>query len=97
MSKYVAKIEIGPFTENYKGDDPNEIIREIASEQDFDCLLRMGRMQESEEDQGELDKLEAFLDKYHGESLTMEDIKGLDIHLSLGNIVCHDVWIDLEA
>lgn len=51
----------------------------------------MGRMQESEEYQGELDKLEAFLDKYHDESLTIEDIKGLDIHLSLGNIICHEV------
>lgn len=88
---YIANIEMGPFTAKYKGDDPNEIIREIEFEQDFDCLLRMGRMQESEEYQGELDKLEAFLDKYHDESLTIEDIKGLDIHLSLGNIICHGV------
>ena len=91
MSKFAAVIELGWIKQCFEADSPCGIIRKVEKVQDFGCLLDMGRMEEDEAGQKELDKLEAFLDKYHHRTLTMEDIKALNIHLSIANIACHGV------
>lgn len=48
----------------------------------------MGRSEEDEEGQKELDILEEFFEKYNDESLTLEDIRNLNIHLRIADIVC---------
>lgn len=83
-----ARIQIGWIDKCFEGENATEIIREAEAYQDFDCLLRMGRMQEGPAGQKELDKLQAFLDKYYSETLTMDDVKKLNIHLGIGDIVC---------
>ena len=88
MSKCAAVIQLGWMTECFEADDPCGIMREAERVQDFRCLLQMGRMQEDKNGQKELSKLEDFLEKYYGGSLTMDDIKTLDIHLSIANITC---------
>ena len=88
MNKYCAKIQIGWITDCFEGDSPSAIIRSVDRVQDFDCLLRMGKMEEGEKGQKELTKLEAFLEKYQDGTLTMEDISNLDINLSIGTIKC---------
>ena len=96
MSKYAAKIEIGWLVQCFEGDDPCGVIREVERVQDFGCLLRMGRMEEGETGQQELDRLEEFLDKYYDGTLSMDDIKGLKVHLSIGDIVCHGIAMTEE-
>lgn len=88
MGDYCAKIQIGWITDCFEGDAPSTIIRSVERVQDFDCLLRMGRMEEGKKGQKELAKLEAFLERYHDGTLTMEDISNLDIKLSIGTIKC---------
>lgn len=91
MSKCAAIIEIGWIKKCFEADDPCGIIQKVEDVQDFECLLRMGSIEENKEGQKELDKLEAFLDKYHEGTLTMEDIQRLDIRLSIANITCHGI------
>lgn len=88
MSKYAAKIQIGWLTDCFEGDTPSAVIKSAEKVQDFDCLLRMGRMEEGKRGQKELSKLEAFLEKYYDDSLTVEDISNLDVNLSIGTIKC---------
>lgn len=91
MSKYTANITIGWFEQNFEGDTPTEIMRSVERIQDFGCLLRMGREEEGKKGQKELDKLEVFLQKYYENELTIDDIRSLDIKLSIGNIACNEV------
>ena len=91
MSSCAAIIQMGWFTRVFEGNDPCGIIRELEEVQDLECLLRMGRMEEGKKGQKELSKLKAFLDKYHDEKLTMRDIKQLNIHLSVGDLVCQGI------
>ncbi len=91
MSKCAAIIEIGYVTKCFEADDPTGIIRKVEDIQDFDCLLRMGYSIEGKEGRKELAKLEQFLHKYNDDTLTMDDIKELNISLSIGNIACHGI------
>ncbi len=91
MSQYAARIRIGWIDQVFEGDDPCDIIRKVEEVQDFSCMLGMGRMEEDKKGQKELDKLEAFLNKYYDEKLTMKDIQKLNVHLSVGDIVCHGI------
>lgn len=88
---YGAKIEIGWINKCFEGNTAAEIMRKVEDYQDFDCLLRMGRMQEDSAEQKELDKLEAFLDKYYDGTLEMSDVQNLDIRLSIGDFICHGI------
>lgn len=91
MGMYTANITLGWDVRDFEGDDACEIMDAASNFQDFGCLLRMGRMNEGKKGQKELDKLEAFLDKYHEGTLTIEDLKSLDVKLSIGEIVCNSV------
>ena len=86
---YAAILQIGHTQGLYKGKTPTGIIKDAERGQDFGCLLMMGRLQEDEAGQKELDKLEAFLKKYSQRKLTLDDIRELDIKLSIGTLKCH--------
>lgn len=91
MSKCAALIQIGWLKKWFEADDPCGIIKQVEEIQDFSCLLRMGRSEEGKKGQEQLNELEKFLDKYYDGSLTMEDIKKLNIRLSIGNIFCYEI------
>ena len=94
---YAAIIEIGWVKKCFEGNTPSEILQQVETYQDFGCLVRMGRMEEGKRGQKELDKLEAFLEKYYDETLEMSDIDKLDIHLTIGDFVCHGIAEGEEA
>ncbi len=91
MSKCAARLQIGWLDEVFEGEEPRDIVSEAEQVQDFGCLLRMGAMMEGPEGQGEIKKLRAFLDKYSDGSLTLEDIRDLDVRLGPGYIFCKGV------
>ena len=92
-----AKIEIGWVNKWFKGETPSEIVNAVEEYQDFGCLISMGRLNEEKRGQKELDKLEKFLEKYYARELTMEDIEKLEIHLSIGDVICHGIAEGDEA
>ena len=85
-----ARLEIGWIEEDFQGETPEDIVREVGKVQDLDCLLRMGYEEEGKRGRKELDKLAAFLEKYRSRTLATDDIKNLDINLSIGSIRCLD-------
>jgi len=89
---YAAVLELqswmGPLVHFYKGETPADIIRQFEHEQDLGCLVRMGRMEEGKKGQKEIDKIEAFLEKYYSGDLTIADIRGFSFKLSIGSFRC---------
>lgn len=93
MALYIANIKIGWLEKDFEGNTLKELISSVESIQDFDCLLRMGRETEGKSGQKELDKLEAFLKKYHSGDLVIKDIEELNVNLSIGQIKCNRIEI----
>lgn len=91
MSKCGAIIKLGWVKDCFEAEDPCGIIRKVEDIQDFGCLLQMGYRVETKKGKQELAKLEAFLNKYYNGSLTMNDIKELNIHLSIADIICFGI------
>ena len=48
MSKYAAFIKIGWVKQCFEENTPTGIIRNVEKIRNFDCFLRMGRMQDHE-------------------------------------------------
>ncbi len=91
MSKCAAVIELGWIKKCFEGNSPCDIIKKVEKYQDFDCLIRNCSLEGTEEDQKELPKLLAFLEKYYDKSLSIKDIEELNIRLSIGAIKCHKI------
>lgn len=72
----------------FDGGSVSALLSKFERVQDLSCLVQMGRSQESQKGQKELDKLETILDKYYDGSLTADDLLTLDIGISLGTIKC---------
>lgn len=72
----------------FQGESASDLLSEFERVQSLDCLVRMGRYQENQNGQKELDKLEAILDKHYDGSLTTDDLLTLDVSISLGTIKC---------
>ena len=89
---YVAVFEmtswLGVTQHIVKGDDASELLTNFEDIQSLHCLIRHGRYEEDENGQKELDKLEEILDKRDSGELTIEELKKMDINLSLGYIKC---------
>ena len=66
-----------------EGDTQEEIILLLYEVQDLDCLVRMGPMFGED-----VSELESFMDKFYNGELTCEDIKKMNIELSIGTIKC---------
>ncbi len=70
----------------FKGDSPGILLAQFNNVQDLECMSRMGCCCGSKGDQSELEKLDAFLDKFRNDELTMEDLKDFSLKLSIGKI-----------
>lgn len=81
-----AEMEIGFLHETFEGETPEKLFEAMERVQDFECLLEAGR--NFEENKKELDKIEYLLDRFYCDELSFDDIKNLDINLSIGNIKC---------
>ena len=92
---YAAVLELGswmgPITRYFTGDSPGDIIRQFEQVQDLGCLVDMGRMNEDKKGQKEIDKIEAFLDKYDCGKLTIEDIRDFAFKLNVCAFRCLEV------
>ncbi len=88
MSKYSAVFQIGWMTVNAEGDTLEDLIREVENAQDLQCLAQMASMMGTKKDKQEIRKLIDFLEKYSSDELTVEDVRNLDINLSVGGLKC---------
>ena len=91
MAKYSAIFHIGWMTVNAEGDTPVDLVREIENAQDLQCLVQMAGMMGTKKDKKEIGKLVAFLEKYGGRTLTIDDIRNLDVDLSAGSLKCESL------
>lgn len=69
----------------YEGMYPDEIISQLMRDQDLYCLLRMGPQFGDD-----VSQLQNFIDKYEDGELTSDDIKSMNIVLTIGTIKCVD-------
>jgi hypothetical protein len=91
MAKYTATFHIGWMTVNAEGDTPADLVREIENAQDLQCLVQMAGMMGTKKDKKEIGKLIEFLEKYNDETLTIDDVKNLDVNLSVGALKCESL------
>ena len=91
MSKYSATFHIGWMTVNAEGDTPADLVREIENAQDLQCLVQMAGMMGTKKDKQEISKLIDFLEKYSDDTLTIDDIRNLDVKLSVGALKCESL------
>ncbi len=68
------------------GDDAVVVFSKFMQTQDLYCLVRMGRM--LDDDQTQVDVLEALLDAWDEDELSMPDIEAINIKLADGSIRC---------
>jgi len=68
------------------GKDATGIFSKFMGELDLYCLVRMGRM--LDDDQSQVDALEALLDAYDEDELSLLDIEAMNIVLADGSIRC---------
>ena len=92
-----AIIQVGWRKEFYNGRSPKEIVKKLEEDQDLDCLVMMGRMEEDDAGQLGLNKHQEFIEKYRYGKLSISDIKDLNVHLSVGDLVCYGVAEGDEA
>lgn len=88
MSKYSAVFQIGWMTVNAEGDTLENLISEVENAQDLQCLAQMASTMGTKKDKQEIRKLIDFLEKYSSDELTVEDVRNLDINLSVGGLKC---------
>ena len=88
MSKYIAVFQIGWMTVNAEGETPEELIQAVERVQDLQCLVQMAGMMGTKKDKKEISKLIDFLEKYHSDELTIDDVRNLNIALSVGGLKC---------
>ncbi len=81
----------------FEGDGPEQIMDRFQQIQDLDCLVMMGMQQERGAGKKQLEKLEEFLGKLYRGKLTMEDVRALDVNISIGHFRCLDVAEGEEA
>ncbi len=85
---YTAEFQVGWMTVSAEGDTMEELVSEIEREQDLQCLVQMVGTMGTKKDKKEVPKLMDFLDKYYAKQLTAEDVRNLNIHLSVGDLKC---------
>ncbi len=91
MAKYSAIFHIGWMTVNAEGDTPAGLVREIENAQDLQCLAQMASSMGTKKDKKEIGKLIEFLEKYNDDTLTIEDVRNLDVNLSVGALKCESL------
>ncbi len=88
MSKYTAKFQMGWMTVDAEGDSPSELMQAVEKEQDLMCLVQQCAMMGTKADKKEIGKVISFLEKQSDDSLTIDDIRDLNVKLSVGSIKC---------
>ena len=91
MATYRATFSIGWMTVNAEGETPADLIREIEKAQDLQCLCQMAGVMGTKKDKQEIGKLIDFLEKYSDDTLTIDDLRNLDVKLSVGALKCESL------
>ena len=80
------------MVKTFEGDHPETIIAQLERLQDLECLVRMGPMFGDD-----VSSLEELLRKHHNGKLAWNDIKNMNIELSVGTIKCIDFQEEQES
>ncbi len=67
----------------YESYDIDGVVNQLMADQDLYCLLNMGQRFDEN-----VSSLEEFMNLYESGKLTNEDIKNMNIQLSIGTIKC---------
>lgn len=92
MYKVEVKIDIDTYV--FEGNDAYEIYDQIDKVQSINGFVSACYSYGCEIDSDPLDAMEAFVEKYDSKTLTMDDIRNLNIHTTTGDISVKQV---LEA
>ncbi len=74
-----------------EGDTLEDLVREVEKAQDLQCLAQMASMMGTKRDEQKIRKLIDFLEKYNSDELTVEDIRNLNVELSIGDLKCESL------
>lgn len=89
---YIAKFEItgwmNPEKHEIEGESAEDIFEQLQEIQDLEYLLQSARLEGGAQDEEELTKIQALLDKYEDGELELEDIEEFDITLENGSLRC---------
>lgn len=91
MGKYKGKFTVGWLNIETEEDSMDGLIRAIEKEQDFTCLIQQVSMMGTKKDKQEIQKLITFLEKRNNDELTVEDVRNLNIRLSVGSVKCDEL------
>lgn len=69
----------------FEGDNASEILSQFERYQDLGCLSRMAKMQGTKKDQKAIKVLDELLDKYYSGELSMDDLEGFSLEISIGS------------
>lgn len=72
----------------FAGKDASDILFQLQCVQDLGCLVEMGSKMEDENGKKGLARIQNILDKDREGSLTIQDLKDLDVSLSIGSVKC---------
>lgn len=89
---YSAVIEFGYMLCIFSGNDAYEIMDSFQTMQDLNCLAMMASKRErSKKGKAEAKKLSEFACLCMSGEVDVDDIRNLDIDLSIGSIKCHEL------
>ena len=83
---YKVEIKIDVDTYVFEGNDAYEIYDQLDKIQSINGFVSACYSYGCEIDSDPLDAMEAFVAKYDNKTLTMDDIRNLDIHTTTGDI-----------
>ena len=91
MAKYKAKFTVGWMKIEAEEDSIWDLVSAIEREQDLMCLAQQVSMMGTKKDKQQISKILEFLEKRSNDELTVDDIRNLDIPLSIGRIKCEEL------
>lgn len=98
---YAALFEVKSWmgTDQYvfEGENACELLAQFEKVQDLFCIVEMGREYEGPAGQEAINKLESILDLHYSKKLTVDDLKELNVSISIGCFWCVKVVEGDEA
>lgn len=98
---YAALFEVESWmgTDQYvfEGESACELLKQFERVQDLSCIVEMGREYEGSAGQAAIDKLESILELHYSKKLTVDDLKELNVKISIGGFRCVKVVEGDEA
>lgn len=75
----------------FVSDTATDLLNKFERVQDLSCLIAMGMDREDEAGKESLERLKELLNKHYSGQLTIDELKLLDVQISLGSFKCVDI------